>query len=94
MCLRRLAGVFVGGAESSSESELVKTGFLRLVVVDLVAGVLIFLVVAVAGVEGTVPSPARRALLFLRILPKCSVKAFLVGAAPKVAARIRMSDQS
>lgn len=89
MCLRRLAGVLVGGAEAlSSESEAEMMGFLRLVVVDLVAGVLVFFAVAVAGVDGIVPSPAKRFLLFLRILPKCSVRAFLVGAAPKEAAVI------
>jgi hypothetical protein len=39
----------------------------------------------VLGVEGTVP--AKRFLEFLRILPKCSVKAFLVGGGPKESAR-------
>jgi len=82
----------VGGAELLSESsEVVMTGFLRLVAVDLVAGVLVFFAVVVAGVDGMVPSPARRVLLVLRILPKCSVRAFLVGAAPKVAAGIVVS---
>lgn len=67
-------------------------GFLRLVAVDLVAGVLVFFAVPVAGVDGIVPSPAKRFLLFLRILPKCSVRAFLVGAAPKEAAVIDRLD--
>lgn len=67
--------------------------FLRLVVVALLAGVLAFFATAVLGVEGTVPVPAMRFLLFLRILPKCSVNAFLVGGGPKEAARIVMSDR-
>jgi hypothetical protein len=59
-----------------------------LVAVALLAGVLVFFATAVLGVEGTVPVPvpATRVLLFLRILEKCSVKAFLVGGGPKEAA--------
>lgn len=62
------------------------TGFLRLLVEALLAGVLVFF--AVLGVAGTVPVPAMRFLLFLRTLLKCSVNAFLVGGGPKEAAKI------
>jgi hypothetical protein len=68
------------------------TAFLRLVTVALLVGVLVFFEVAVLGVEGTVLAPAKRFLLFLRILPKCSVNAFLVGGGPKEAAKIVMLD--
>lgn len=84
----------MGGASLSSESDAeVMTAFLRLVAVVLVAGVLVFFAVTVLGVEGIVPVPAMRFLLFLRILLKCSVNAFLVGGGPKEAAKIVMLDR-
>jgi uncharacterized membrane protein len=87
MFFLRLAGVLVGGASSSESEAEVMIAFLRLVVVALLAGVLVFFARVVLGVEGTVLVPAMMALLFLRILEKCSVKAFLVGGGPKESAR-------
>jgi hypothetical protein len=78
----------VGGASSSESEAEVMVAFLRLVVVVLLAGVLVFFPTAVLGVEGTVPVPAMMALLFLRTLAKCSVKAFLVGGGPNESARV------
>lgn len=78
----RLAGVLVGGASSSSElseSEVMRA-FLRFAEA-LLAGVFLGLAVVI-GVLGAAAPPAM-ALLVLRILEKCSVKAFLVGGSPK-----------
>lgn len=81
MFFLRLAGVFLGrGVSSSSESEVIWA--LRFAGV-LLAGVFLFLVAATVGVFGAVAAPPAMALLVLRILEKCSVKAFLVGGSPK-----------